>query len=492
MMTHLYALLLRLYPRAFRAEFGAELQAVFAQAAAESRGWMNVLRLFLRELRDLPENLLRQHWAVLRDKLTSITTKREPGVDEWKKSMLRNKFMQIWRKITLLLMLIAICSPWMLEAEEPLPGILLFIHFFGGVFGSLIWVLTAERLLLEGLIMSFAGTWFMLAPIISMLLLIASKDQPFGGGERTHVRVLSSALAIGVIGIAFGVIELTGKVWGIWFYLFLLASELAMEVIMILSDTNRNATHPTPPGTWGAAILAGLPHLLMGLLIAVGKLLDPAVVVNQNFSAAFGIFLGLLVVGVLLFAWRCGWPLWSASWYIYGTWVTMAVFSLTFDKLNIQDSWRYLNVIFIGWIIFCIVGYFMLLAKSKLHGLLSIAFLFPLLSVQMIEFVPNPIEGWFALGLGLLAFFTTAAIIRGGDFRQALWLVLGVNLIAGLTFAYISEYQVHDLPLGHLHQPQFSNFLEILAFYSIFGLGVIAIPLILRSLWNFGKRRWAA
>jgi len=35
--TRLYALLLRLYPAAFRAEFGAEMTAVFTQALADAR-----------------------------------------------------------------------------------------------------------------------------------------------------------------------------------------------------------------------------------------------------------------------------------------------------------------------------------------------------------------------------------------------------------------------------------------------------------------------
>jgi hypothetical protein len=32
LLSHLYAALLRLYPRSFRAEFGAEMRAVFAEA----------------------------------------------------------------------------------------------------------------------------------------------------------------------------------------------------------------------------------------------------------------------------------------------------------------------------------------------------------------------------------------------------------------------------------------------------------------------------
>lgn len=85
-----------------------------------------------------------------------------------------------------------------------------------------------------------------------------------------------------------------------------------MTTISSSNDVQSQVTE-RQPGTWGAAILAGLPHLLMGLLIGVGKLLDQTIQINQNISNALGISLGLLVIAILIYAWRRGWPLWSAS-----------------------------------------------------------------------------------------------------------------------------------------------------------------------------------
>lgn len=58
-----YAATIRLYPRGFRAEFGEEMQAVFAEAMAEAggAGAIGIAALWLRELRDLPVSLLRAH-----------------------------------------------------------------------------------------------------------------------------------------------------------------------------------------------------------------------------------------------------------------------------------------------------------------------------------------------------------------------------------------------------------------------------------------------
>jgi hypothetical protein len=64
-LVKVYAALLHLYPTAFRDEFGAEMEAVFAeaQASAAAQGWLKSFLLFAHELTDLPASLLRQHWA---------------------------------------------------------------------------------------------------------------------------------------------------------------------------------------------------------------------------------------------------------------------------------------------------------------------------------------------------------------------------------------------------------------------------------------------
>jgi hypothetical protein len=257
-----------------------------------------------------------------------------------------------------------------------------------------------------------------------------------------------------------------------------------------INDIQQHALASTErhPGTWGEAFLAGLPHLLMGLLIGVGKIITPPTLPSQT-NNAIAITMLLLVVTILIVAWRRAWPLWSASWYLYGIWVSMAIISLAIQNLALEDGWRYTNAVFLGWILVCFIGYFVIMMKSKLHALLAIFFLFPLLGILLLEFIPNPIEGWVAIFLGLLSALTAGIIVRLGDFRIGLGLVLGVNLLAGLAIAYISEYKMLDLPAGiPAHVPRFFNFMGLLVFYTIIALGVIAAPFILRGLWSFAKR----
>ena len=68
LVVRLYALLVRLYPPGFRANFSEELQAVFAKAAAEAagRGVLSLVKVCLWELRDWPVTLVREHWFSFR------------------------------------------------------------------------------------------------------------------------------------------------------------------------------------------------------------------------------------------------------------------------------------------------------------------------------------------------------------------------------------------------------------------------------------------
>ncbi len=212
-----------------------------------------------------------------------------------------------------------------------------------------------------------------------------------------------------------------------------------------VSETNQidklNAsTTKHNPGSWGAACLAGLPHLLIPL-IGVGKFLHNGgfYQFSQNALAALGISLGLLVAIILVYAWRRGWPLWSASWYSYWLFILMAISTYVIVELDLNQSWRYTNALFLGWIAVWGIGYLYLFFRDRLRALLTIFFLIPLLGVMMLEFIPDPIEGWLAVSLGLLTALTAATIVRLGSYRVTLGLVIGVNLIAALVLAYIGE-----------------------------------------------------
>ncbi len=67
MLLALYRALLRLYPPAFRARFGAEMEDVFVAALAEARDPLAAAALCVRELRDLPAAALAERAAERRN-----------------------------------------------------------------------------------------------------------------------------------------------------------------------------------------------------------------------------------------------------------------------------------------------------------------------------------------------------------------------------------------------------------------------------------------
>ena len=62
LIIDLYRRLLALYPVAFRAEFGEEMQTTFIQAVMERQAGRRLAAFCLKELVDLPGALLQQYW----------------------------------------------------------------------------------------------------------------------------------------------------------------------------------------------------------------------------------------------------------------------------------------------------------------------------------------------------------------------------------------------------------------------------------------------
>jgi hypothetical protein len=79
----LHAWLIWLYPASFRGEYGTELDMVFSESLVEAaaRNKRTALIMILRELRDYPISLLREHWRSLtHQELNRMTIIKKP---EW-------------------------------------------------------------------------------------------------------------------------------------------------------------------------------------------------------------------------------------------------------------------------------------------------------------------------------------------------------------------------------------------------------------------------
>jgi hypothetical protein len=82
LIIRFYAFLMRLFPRQFREEFGEEMTVVFVVALQDvrQRGIRSVAAVWLREVRDLPLSLAREHWRAFEDRESLMTAGyKKPG-----------------------------------------------------------------------------------------------------------------------------------------------------------------------------------------------------------------------------------------------------------------------------------------------------------------------------------------------------------------------------------------------------------------------------
>lgn len=81
-IVRLYSAMIRLYPLSFRQEFGAEMLGVYIEAIEEARARSrrHLLITILREIRDFPSFLLREHWRSFSHlELNLMTINRKPA-----------------------------------------------------------------------------------------------------------------------------------------------------------------------------------------------------------------------------------------------------------------------------------------------------------------------------------------------------------------------------------------------------------------------------
>jgi hypothetical protein len=84
-LARLYGLLLHLYPRGYRSEYGQEMQRVFCLRAGEAaqRDAFSLIVLGLQELRDLPRAVIHEHWRDARRNTEEARMPIESGATAW-------------------------------------------------------------------------------------------------------------------------------------------------------------------------------------------------------------------------------------------------------------------------------------------------------------------------------------------------------------------------------------------------------------------------
>ena len=203
-----------------------------------------------------------------------------------------------------------------------------------------------------------------------------------------------------------------------------------------------------PPGEgWGASFMAGLPHLLMGIIIVV---IDGIQGINQNvFSYLLIICFSLSLLGVLIFSISRGWKSWSASWIIYMFVVTITLLSVVANDLPHSiignNAWVFeVQVLVIPLVLAYLL--YKVASRNRLRGLLAAVPPMAIIWISFLESVPS-LQKSLAWGwMFLLAFTATVMMLRTKRFSVALGLAMAVPVLGGLPFVYLGVFMGGTLP----------------------------------------------
>ncbi len=227
---------------------------------------------------------------------------------------------------------------------------------------------------------------------------------------------------------------------------------------------------------WGASLMGGLPHLVIGLMVAGSSLLAGWQVIDANLLSLllFGAFL-LLGLGVLVYNFRTGWKRWSASWLIY---VLMVALILVSNGMRVLAKGNYGNWLYeIQTMIFPLVIAYLLYKMAcadRVRGLLAALPITAMMWFFFEEFVPEMPKmlatGW----LFLVVFSAAVLILRTRRFATALGLALLVPVLSGFPFATLGVYMGGTLPFtepGPSLQEVLRQYLPFLAVAAAVALG---------------------
>lgn len=283
-------------------------------------------------------------------------------------------------------------------------------------------------------------------------------------------------------------------------------------------DMSASLSGEDKPSSWGWAIMGGLPFLLYAcmkylpllLLNWLGSSIQPG---SNRLSAGLKGFpptwwalqrwapasywypprvfyqtiswlFTVLVLVMLLVAWRKGWPRWSGSWVGFGLIVLLEMLISFFPG----DPESFITTII--WLCLYSAVIFLLARRDVLTGLLGVLPLTPMfLWTLSLDGVNRTYPEEYAyLAAGLLVCIAITLAVRRGSLKLTLGLMAGVLLILGLGISYGLVYRSSSpLPaqptIGRLLVSTSGNYI---------GLLIFSTPVWIILLWRYFRRRKAA
>ncbi|MCO5207756.1 MAG: hypothetical protein M9928_22340 [Anaerolineae bacterium] len=258
------------------------------------------------------------------------------------------------------------------------------------------------------------------------------------------------------------------------------------------------------PGTRRDAWLAAIPALLVVLVEAIPSIFYAFEIVPwpQNGTSPLGLIITVSVAALLLFiliyAWRNGWPRWSAGWYLYWG-VALAV--PFFYVLSVWQPTQTLNNSTVGffvvlpWLI--VVWLFKIMRDDPFKGMLLALPVVTVFWSPVREFVDPKVREPINLLIWLLTAGAAYVIVRRGNLRLSLLVTVGVSLINGLLISYAQVYRNSSTMAYRNPPPSFGQVVEWFAPTMIGTAALVLGMLLVWLIWQFGRNlgrhgRWGA
>ncbi len=261
-----------------------------------------------------------------------------------------------------------------------------------------------------------------------------------------------------------------------------------VDTISLLGSPSAILANENEPGAWKDALLAALPHLMVALMSMSGLL--GATLPQVRMSSGAYLFVtdiaaAVLILVALILAWRQGWPRWSASLYGYGLAVAvligMSVTQVLPGRLWAGAFLYIISPLALAWLLY------RTFQQDRLKGLLALLPVVMVLWYPVLEFVQPAVRAFVSVGAWLLMALMAATIIRWGNVRLSIWMMLAINLLIGACMTYARTY-LNSLAPEHAQVPTLERMVNRFS-PPLLAVSAVVIGLwLVWALWQIGER----